>query len=142
GSPGSCTVDDDCAIDEICDGGMCIFSGDYGGDGAVLCELQAVVFGFDRPQLTPVTAEKPKEAAARDAQPRRLVYLEAHAEPRGTEEYNILLTDRRGQGVKSFLVNLGVPAENMQVISKGSLESTGSDEAGYAQDRRVEFIWQ
>lgn len=142
GSPGACTVDDDCAIDEICDGGMCIFSGDYGGDGEVLCELQAVFFGFDSPKLTPETEEKLKAAAACIAEQGRLVYLEAHADPRGTEEYNILLTDRRGQGVKQFLVNLGVPAENMQVISKGSLESVGTDEAGYAQDRRVEFIWQ
>ena len=142
GSPGSCTVDDDCAMDEICDGGMCIYSGDYGGDGEVLCELQAVFFGFDSPKLTPETEEKLKAAAACIAQQGRLVYLEAHADPRGTEEYNILLTDKRGQGVKSFLVNLGVPAENMQVISKGSLESTGTDEAGYSHDRRVEFIWQ
>lgn len=142
GSAGSCTVDDDCAIDEICDGGMCIFSGDYGGNGEVLCDLQAVFFGFDSPKLTPETEEKLKAAAECIAQQGRLVYLEAHADPRGTEEYNILLTDRRGQGVKQFLVNLGVPAENMQVISKGSLEASGNDEAGYAQDRRVEFIWQ
>jgi peptidoglycan-associated lipoprotein len=70
------------------------------------------------------------------------VYLEAHADARGTEEYNILLTDRRGQGVKKFLSDLGVPAENMQVISKGSLEASGNDEAGFANDRRVQFIWQ
>jgi hypothetical protein len=143
GSAGSCTVDDDCAMDEICDAGMCIFSGDYNnGEGEVLCELQAVFFGFDSPKLTPETEEKLKAAAACIAQQGRLVYLEAHADARGTEEYNILLTDKRGQGVKQFLVDLGVAAENMQVISKGSLEATGSDEAGYAQDRRVEFIWQ
>jgi peptidoglycan-associated lipoprotein len=142
GSPGSCSVDDDCAIDEICDGGMCIFSGDYQGDGEVLCELQAVFFGFDSPKLTPETEAKLQAAAECIATQGRLVYLEAHADPRGTEEYNILLTDRRGQGVKSFLVNLGVPPENMQVISKGSLEARGSDEASYADDRRVEFIWQ
>jgi peptidoglycan-associated lipoprotein len=142
GSAGSCSIDDDCAIDEICDGGMCIFSGDYGGGGEVLCDLQAVFFGFDSPRLTPETEENLKAAAACIADQGRLVYLEAHADPRGTEEYNILLTDRRGQGVKSFLVNLGVPPENMQVISKGSLEARGSDEASYADDRRVEFIWQ
>lgn len=141
GSPGSCITDDECAIDEICDGGMCIFSGDYGG-GEVLCDLQAVFFGFDSPKLSPETEEKLKAAASCIKDQGRLVYLEAHADPRGTEEYNILLTDKRGQGVKQFLVNLGVPPENMQVISKGSLEATGSDEAGYAQDRRVEFIWQ
>lgn len=142
GSPGSCSVDDDCAIDEICDGGMCIFSGDYGGDGEVLCELQAVFFGFDSPKLSPETEASLKAAAQCIADQGRLVYLEAHADPRGTEEYNILLTDRRGQGVKSFLQSLGVPAENMQVISKGSLEARGTDDQSYADDRRVEFIWQ
>jgi hypothetical protein len=142
GSPGSCSVDADCAMDEICDGGVCIFSGDYQGDGEVLCELPAVFFGFDSPKLTPETEAKLKAAAECIAAQGRLVYLEAHADARGTEEYNILLTDRRGQGVKKFLSDLGVPAENMQVISKGSLEATGSDEAGYANDRRVQFIWQ
>lgn len=142
GAPGSCTVDDDCAIDEICDGGMCIFSGDYGGSGEVLCDLPAVFFGFDSPKLSPETEAKLKAAAECIAAQGRLVYLEAHADPRGTEEYNILLTDRRGQGVKKFLVDLGVPAENMQVISKGSLEAKGTSEESYADDRRVEFIWQ
>jgi peptidoglycan-associated lipoprotein len=138
---GPCTVDDDCAMDEICDAGMCIFSGDYGGDGEMVCNLAAVFFGFDSPQLTPETQEQLKAAAECIKNEGRLVYLEAHADARGTEEYNILLTDKRGQGVKSFLQNLGVPPENMQVISKGSLEATGQDETGFAQDRRVEFVW-
>jgi len=51
----------------------------------------------------------------------KLVYLEAHADSRGTEEYNIMLTDRRGNGVKKFLEDLGVTAANMQVVSKGDL---------------------
>ncbi len=139
---GVCTVDDDCAMDEICDAGMCIFSGDYEGDGETLCNLNAVFFGFDSPQLSPETQQQLKDAAECIKNQGRLVYLEAHADARGTEEYNILLTDKRGQSVKTFLQDLGVPPENMQVISKGSLEAAGSDEAGYAQDRRVEFIWQ
>ena len=142
GAAGACSMDDDCAIDEICDGGMCIFSGDYGGDGEVLCDLPAVFFGFDSPKLLPETEEKLKSAAQCIGDQGRLVYLESHADPRGTEEYNILLTDRRGQGVKKFLIDLGVPPENMQVISKGSLEARGTDEQSYADDRRVEFVWQ
>lgn len=139
---GQCQTDDECSMDEICDGGMCVFAGDYGNEGEVLCELQAVFFGFDSPTLSPETQSQLEAAAACISEQGRLVYLEAHADPRGTEEYNILLTDKRGQGVKSFLVNLGVAAENMQVISKGSLEAQGSDESSWAQDRRVEFIWQ
>jgi peptidoglycan-associated lipoprotein len=137
----SCTTDDECAMDEICDSGMCVFSGDYGGDGAVMCDLPAVYFDFDSPKLKPEVEEQLKTAAQCIADQGRLVYLEAHADPRGTEEYNILLTDKRGQSVKSYLQNLGVTPENMQVISKGSLEATGTDESSWSQDRRVQFIW-
>lgn len=139
---GQCTSDDECAMDEICDGGMCVFSGDYSGGGEVLCDLQAVFFGFDSPKLTPEAESKLQAAAQCIADQGRAVILEAHADPRGTEEYNILLTDKRGQSVKSYLSNLGVPGENMTVISKGSLEALGTEESSWSQDRRVEFIWQ
>lgn len=140
---GQCQTDEECAMDEICDLGMCIFSGSYGtGDGEVLCDLQAVFFGFDSPRLTPEAESKIQAAAACMAEQNRDVILEAHADPRGTEEYNILLTDRRGQAVKTYLTELGVPGERMTVISKGSLEASGSDESSWSKDRRVEFLWQ
>ena len=129
-------------MDEICDGGMCVFSGIPEGGGNNPCGIDAIYFGFDSPKLTPETEENLKSAAQCIADQGRLVYLESHADPRGTEEYNILLTDRRGQAVKKFLQDLGVPPENMQVISKGSLEARGTDEQSYADDRRVEFVWQ
>jgi peptidoglycan-associated lipoprotein len=137
---GSCSTDDDCAMDEICDAGACVFSGGY-GDGTVLCDLQAVYFDFDSPELGPETQQALENAAACLAQQNRLVYLEAHADARGTEEYNILLTDRRGQSVRAFLEQRGVAGDKMQVISKGSLEATGTDDAGWAKDRRVELVW-
>lgn len=139
---GQCASDDECAMDEICDGGMCVFSGDYSGGGEVLCDLQAVFFGFDSPKLTPEAESKLQAAAQCIADQGRDVILEAHADPRGTEEYNILLTDKRGQSVKSYLESLGVPGENMTVISKGSLEAVGTEESSWSQDRRVEFMWQ
>ena len=53
-----------------------------------------------------------------------------------------MLTDRRGQSVREFLGNLGVGPDKLQVISKGSLEATGTDEGSMKNDRRVEFIAQ
>jgi peptidoglycan-associated lipoprotein len=139
---GQCTTDDECAMDEICDGGMCIFSGDYGGEeGGGPCNLDAIFFAFDSDKITPQMEAKVKEAASCIAEQSRLLYLEAHADNIGTEEYNILLTERRGQSVKNILVTLGVAAENLQVIAKGSLEAAGQDESSRSQDRRVQFIW-
>jgi peptidoglycan-associated lipoprotein len=142
GGSGTCSTDDDCAMDEICDAGMCVFSGDYGSSDEVLCDLQAVFFDFDSPGLRQEVQDQLKAAAQCMADQGRAVILEAHADPRGTEEYNILLTDKRGQSVKTFLEQLGVQGGEMTVISKGALESTGTDESSWQQDRRVEFIWQ
>lgn len=136
---GTCQTDDECQMDEICDNGTCVFSDVTGGTDP--CGLKAVFFDFDSPKIKPDAAEQLKGLAECMQQQGRLVYLEAHADPRGTEEYNILLTDKRGQSVKKFLQDLGVTGDNMQVISKGSLEATGTSEAEWSQDRRVEFIW-
>ncbi|MEE9382801.1 MAG: OmpA family protein [Nannocystaceae bacterium] len=137
---GQCTTDDQCAMDEICDNGVCLLSNLQAG--ANPCSLDAIYFAFDSPKLDPKAQGELQTAAECINQQNRVVYLEAHADPRGTVEYNILLTDKRGQSVKKFLENLGVVGQNMQVISKGSLEATGSDEGSWSRDRRVQFIWQ
>jgi peptidoglycan-associated lipoprotein len=139
GGGGSCSTDDQCAMDEICDNGMCVFSQIGGGRNP--CGLDAVYFSFDSPKIEDTAAEQLRGVAECLKNQESRVYLEAHADVRGTEEYNIMLTDRRGQSVKTFLENLGVPGERMQVISKGSLEATGQDDAGMQKDRRVEFLF-
>lgn len=137
----SCTTDEQCSMDEICDGGMCIFSGDLGDEDGGPCGLAAVFFAFDSDVLTPKTQEDLKGVAQCIQQQNKLVYLEAHADNRGTEEYNILLTEKRGGSVKNFLSEQGVAGENMQVVAKGSLEAVGTDEATRSKERRVQFIW-
>ena len=86
-------------------------------------------------------AEELKTLAACIVQQNKNVILEAHADNVGTEEYNIQLSDRRGNSVKSLLVEKGAPAELLQVLAKGSLESTGTTEAERSKDRRVQFIF-
>ncbi|MCH9685653.1 MAG: OmpA family protein, partial [Deltaproteobacteria bacterium] len=141
GPQGACQTDDQCAMDEICDGGMCVFSGELGDDGGGPCGLPAVYFAFDSDEITPQTQEELTTLATCLQEQGRKVFLEAHADDRGTEEYNILLTERRGLKVKNFLIDKGSPRELMQVIAKGSLEATGNDESARAKDRRVAFIW-
>ncbi len=141
----SCATDDQCAMDEICDAGKCIFSGELGNDDGGPCGLPAIYFGFDGDKLdTKAVADLEgvvqcvKDQSTTQG---RMLYLEAHADNRGTEEYNILLTERRGSVVKSWLVEHGVAVDAMQVIAKGDLEASGTDEASRASERRVQFIW-
>ncbi len=65
--------------------------------------------------------------------------LIGRADPRGTEEYNLGLGSRRAQSVSTYLTRLGVAAAQLGVTTRGALEATGTDEAGYAKDRRVDL---
>ncbi|MCA9711285.1 MAG: OmpA family protein [Myxococcales bacterium] len=141
GAAGQCTTDDQCPMDEICDGGMCIFSGGGGDGGGGPCNISAVFFAFDSDTLTPKSQEELTGAASCIAEQGVEVILEAHADAVGTEEYNIMLTERRGASVRTFLVEQGVSGDLLRVLAKGSLEASGSTESERAKDRRVQLIW-
>ena len=67
------------------------------------------------------------------------VTVEGHCDERGTREYNLALGERRANSAKNFLVNAGVEAGRVTVISYGKEHplATGSDDAAYAQNRRA-----
>ena len=54
--------------------------------------------------------------------------LEAHADPRGGEAYNLKLTERRAARVKSYLVEQGIPADNLETRALGEQHQLTSDE--------------
>jgi len=68
----------------------------------------------------------------------RALALTGHADPRGTDEYNLGLGDRRAHTVGDFLVRLGVAADRVSATTRGELDATGSDESGWQRDRRVD----
>lgn len=136
---GSCETDSDCSDGEICDATMCVYAG---GEGGGVCGLDAIYFAFDSSTITPSNQEKLEGVAECLMESGTPVYLEAHADNVGTEEYNIMLTDRRGQSVLGFLADEGVDESQLQVVAKGALESMGVTEPERAKDRRVEFIAQ
>ena len=67
------------------------------------------------------------------------VTVEGHADERGTREYNLALGEQRATAAKNFMVGLGVPANRITTISYGKERpvALGSDENGYAQNRRA-----
>src|SRR5262249_56575406 len=67
----------------------------------------------------------------------KAVALIGRADPRGTEEYNLGLGSRRAASVSQYLGRLGVGQPQMSVSTRGALEATGTDEAGWRNDRRV-----
>ncbi len=72
----------------------------------------------------------------------KTVALIGRADPRGTEEYNLGLGSRRAHSVSQYLGRLGVGEPQMAVTTRGSLEASGTDEASWKQDRRVDIQLQ
>jgi peptidoglycan-associated lipoprotein len=72
----------------------------------------------------------------------REVVIEGHCDERGTEEYNLILGERRAMAVKSYLVDLGVPASNLQVLSLGKNEPFCLQLTiqCFQQNRRAHFV--
>ena len=70
------------------------------------------------------------------------VTLEGHCDSRGSSEYNLGLGSRRATAVKAYLVNLGVPAGRVTVVSKGKEQPFCNDEneGCWQQNRRGHFV--
>jgi peptidoglycan-associated lipoprotein len=68
----------------------------------------------------------------------KAVLMIGRADPRGTEEYNLGLGSRRSYSVSQYLVRLGVAQPQLEVTTRGAIDATGTDEAGWKQDRRVD----
>lgn len=60
--------------------------------------------------------------------------LQGHADPRGTAEYNKLLSDRRVERTKSFLVEQGVAADHIDTQGLGEEQPMSVDQVKQAID--------
>jgi peptidoglycan-associated lipoprotein len=98
-----------------------------------------VYFAYDSSDLDS-RARSSLEASARCLQQRgATARVTGMTDPRGTEEYNLALGDRRARSVKQYLTNLGVDPSRLDVRSVGEEHAAGEDEHGWAQDRRAEI---
>jgi peptidoglycan-associated lipoprotein len=70
----------------------------------------------------------------------RQMRLVGHADPRGDEEYNMSLGNRRADNVKNAIVDAGLAAAQVATTSRGEMDATGTDEASWEKDRRVDVL--
>ena len=73
--------------------------------------------------------------------PSLVVLIAGNCDERGTEEYNQALGERRAQAVYDYMIRLGVPAEQLDIISFGEDRPAvkGSNEEAWAKNRRDNF---
>lgn len=104
--------------------------------------LRAVNFQFDKADLTGPAKETLDAVATRlQAQGGVSILIEGHTDAFGSDEYNQTLGRERAEAVKRHLVERGVKADAIEVVSRGEQEPAASNrtEEGRALNRRVEL---
>jgi len=106
--------------------------------------LEAVVlFDYDEATITAASERllRAKLPILRNSPTVRL-RLEGHADERGSTEYNLALGSRRAEAVREFLAGFGISANRFTTTSFGEERPAvnRSDEAAWAQNRRVAFV--
>jgi peptidoglycan-associated lipoprotein len=66
--------------------------------------------------------------------PKGALILEGHADPRGTQAYNMKLSGERAAIVRQQLLQMGVPSDHIVVTIYGK---NGPDRSTFAEERRV-----
>ncbi|MBL0123336.1 MAG: peptidoglycan-associated lipoprotein Pal [Betaproteobacteria bacterium] len=105
---------------------------------------RVIYFEYDKDVVKPEYTSLVQAHASYLGQNRnRKVRLEGHADERGSREYNMALGQRRADAVRKATAVLGVGGERIETISFGEdkPKSSGHDEAAWAQNRRVEILY-
>jgi outer membrane protein OmpA-like peptidoglycan-associated protein len=117
-------------------------------DLAALCQLKvdqqaaSPKFDYDKAELLPAdraVLEQIATCVTTGPGKGKALSLVGRADPRGTEEYNLGLGAKRAKNVSDYLGSLGVPAPQLQETTRGALDASGTDEASYKEDRRVDI---
>ncbi len=105
----------------------------------VRCELQTIYFAFDSAELDSTALAAVQEAVEcfRGQGLEGGLILTGACDPRGTEEYNIALGERRARAVHDYMRALGLNSSRISINSVGEEMATGTDEASWARDRNV-----
>ncbi len=71
----------------------------------------------------------------------RRVRVEGHTDFRGSDEYNLNLSNNRAKSVVTKLIEYGVAADRLEAVGRGEFQPVASNktEEGMAQNRRTEF---
>jgi peptidoglycan-associated lipoprotein len=117
------------------------------GDIVQLCGITAnttanPTFDYDQAELSPedrAVLDQLATCLTTGALKGKSVSLVGRADPRGTDEYNLGLGSKRANSVSGYLTRLGVGEPQLVVNTRGALDATGTDEAGWAKDRRVDI---
>ncbi len=113
----------------------------------LLAKIEDAYFDYDKAALRPdaVKALQADSTELRDIlkdYPDYKLTIEGHCDERGSAEYNVALGDRRAGAAKDYLVQVGIPAAQLSVISFGKEKPVcdDHDEGCWQRNRRIHIV--
>lgn len=106
-------------------------------------QLDAVLFDFDKDELTPVAVRQLEEVYKLLRKNKNMyMVIAGHTDIVGPDGYNLDLSKRRAERVMGYLVAKGIPQDRLTQEYDGSKKPVADNttEDGRAQNRRVEFM--
>jgi len=113
------------------------------GEGIIVKFDSGILFDFDKFALKDAAKTNIQSlASSLNQYPGTDIKVIGHTDSRGTEQYNMGLSEKRAAAVKAYAVSQGVPASRLITVGKGFAEPIGDNatEAGRAENRRVEIV--
>lgn len=106
--------------------------------------LATVYFGFNQFNIEPSERSKLEAAAkALAADPTIHVVAVGHCDWYGSDQYNLVLSDKRSNTVKAYLAQLGAGASQADILARGKYGATPDvkkDSPQAKNDRRVDIV--
>ncbi|MBP2283249.1 outer membrane protein OmpA-like peptidoglycan-associated protein [Flavobacterium sp. CG_23.5] len=108
--------------------------------------LKPIYFDNNKSVITPQgAAELDKLAYAMSQNDKLVIYIKAHTDSRGTDEYNIDLSQRRANSTVQYLISKGITADKLSAKGFGESElkidcKENCTEEEHALNRRSEFM--
>ncbi|SEB38289.1 OmpA family protein [Terriglobus roseus] len=117
-------------------------SNDLGSDAAFHAAVQDAFFDYDSYDLrADATASTVQAASYLSQHPAIKITIGGYCDERGSAEYNLALGENRANAAKTALVNAGIAASRIRVISFGKEKQfcTEQNESCWQQNRRAQF---
>jgi outer membrane protein OmpA-like peptidoglycan-associated protein len=102
-----------------------------------------VLFRTGSAEITPEIAHQIQVLAQAVAKsPTLKVRMDGYADPRGTEDANLKLSQARADAVRDLFLAAGINENLLEVNAYGKSQSVAADNDGYALERRVRLTLQ
>lgn len=106
-------------------------------------QFDSVYFAYDSSQIGEMERGKVETVADFMSNDDSInLVIEGHSDERGSNEYNISLSERRALAIRAYLIGLGIDGVRIQTKSYGEEKPNdpGHDESAWSQNRRGEFV--